>query len=429
MKTETEKVLSSALDGMLVVEAGDERGEFAGLLLASLGAEVLKLEGRRGSNSRRLGPFTTPQPDPEHSLCFQRYNLGKKSLSLEVERPAARRVLERLATRADVVIDSGEAGDLARRTEFYRELQALNPRLIVCTITPFGLDGPYRDLKMTDLTQLAMGGVMASCGYDPNAGGVYDTPPIAPGMWQAYHIACEHAVIALLAALNFRELTGEGDFIDLSIHEAASTCTEVAIPTYVYSGKVVLRQTGRHAAESPTRPWLRRTKDGRYVKAFLFWGGRERQVIAEMLNEAGIEHDLDSAAYRQLAEHSPSAAQAHLSALIDKLVASLTAEEVFHRAQAKGLLWASVRCPEENLNDPHFQARGTFQAIHHAELNRALLYPASVATDGCNPVTGFERGAPRLGEHTREVLLRLGFSSAEVDALIMELAGNNEWPH
>ncbi|HYV33020.1 MAG TPA: CoA transferase, partial [Candidatus Binatia bacterium] len=88
MNTETDKVLSSALDGMLVVEAGDERGEFAGLLLASLGAEVLKLEGRRGSNSRRLGPFTTPQPDPEHSLCFQRYNLGKKSLSLEVERPA-----------------------------------------------------------------------------------------------------------------------------------------------------------------------------------------------------------------------------------------------------------------------------------------------------------------------------------------------------
>jgi crotonobetainyl-CoA:carnitine CoA-transferase CaiB-like acyl-CoA transferase len=103
-------------------------------------------------------------------------------------------------------------------------------------------------------------------------------------------------------------------------------------------------------------------------------------------------------------------------------VASLTAEEVFHRAQAKGLLWASVRLPEENLNDPHFQARGTFQAIPHAELNRDLLYPASVATDGGSPVTGCERGAPRLGEHTREVLVRLGFSSAEVEALVAELA-------
>lgn len=418
----TAKLLSTALDGICIVEAGDERGEFAGLLLASLGAEVLKLEGRHGSDSRRLGPFTTPQPDPEHSLCFQRYNLGKKSILLEGGHPAARHVLERLAQRADVILDSGEAGALTQRVEFYREMQALHPRLIVCTITPFGLDGPYRDFKMTDLTQLAMGGVMASCGYDPNPDGGYDTPPIAPAMWQAYHIACEYAVLSVLAAISFRELTGEGDFIDLSIHEAVSTCTEVAIPTYVYNGKIVQRQTGRHAADSPTRPWLRRTKDGEYVKAFLFWGGRERQSIAEMLTEAGIEHDLDSVAYRQLCEQSPAEAQAHLSAMVDQLVGALTAEEVFHRAQAKGLLWASVRRPEDNISDPHFQARGTFQALYHAELNRDLWYPVSVATDGGNPVTYCERRAPRLGEHTHEVLSQLGLSSAEIDALAREFA-------
>jgi len=154
-----------------------------------------------------------------------------------------------------VIIDSGEAADVERRLSLYRELQQENPRLIVCTITPFGLDGPYRDLKMTNLTQLALGGVMAVCGYDPRADGTYDTPPIAPEIAQADHIAGEHAVIAITAALNFRELTGEGDLIDLSIHEAVSTCTEVAMPTYIYNGAVVHRQTGRHAAESRTRPW------------------------------------------------------------------------------------------------------------------------------------------------------------------------------
>lgn len=413
----TAAALSSALEGTVVIESGDERGEFAGVLLASFGAEVIKLEGRRGSNSRRLGPFTTSQPDAEHSLCFGRYNLGKKSVSLEVDHPAARDVLARLAQRADIIIDAGEAADVARRLAFYRELQASHPRLIVCTITPFGLDGPYRDLKMTDLTQLAMGGVMASCGYDPQPDGIYDTPPIAPEMWQAYHITCEYAVIALTAALNFRELTGEGDCIDVSIHEAVSTCTEVALPSYIYNSRVVQRQTGRHAAEGRTPPWLRRTKDGRYVKAFLFWGRRDLRVITEMLNEAGIAHDLDSAAYRELAERSPAAAQAHFSATIDTLVASLTAEEVFHRAQAKGLLWASVRYPEENIDDPHFQARGTFQPIHHPELGRDLFYPVSVATDGRNRVTAFDHGAPRLGEHTREVLIQAGFNSAEISAL------------
>ncbi|MGH7934682.1 MAG: CoA transferase [Candidatus Binataceae bacterium] len=415
-----EAALSSALGGTVVIESGDERGEFAGVLLASLGAEVIKLEGRRGSNSRRLGPFTTPQPDPEHSLCFCRYNLGKKSVNLEVDHPAARGVLQRLAQRADVIIDSGEAADIDRRVKLYRELQTANPRLIVGTITPFGLDGPYRDLKMTDLTQLAMGGVMASCGYDPGPEGLYDTPPIAPEMWQAYHIACEYAVISIIAALNFRELTGEGDFFDLSIHEAVSTCTEVAMPTYIYNGKIVQRQTGRHAAEGRTRPWLRRTKDGRYVKAFMFWGGHDIRVITEMLNEAGIEHDLDSDAYRELSARAPSEAQTHFSAMIDKLAASMTAEEVFHRAQAKGLLWASVRFPEENIDDPHFKARGTFQPIDHPEIGRALYYPVSVATDGRNRVTAFHRGAPTLGEHTLEVLSQVGFSGAEINALAAE---------
>ena len=152
-----ETALGAALDGTVIVESGDERGEFAGVLLASFGAEVIKLEGRQGSPSRRLGPFASSQADPEQSLCFWRYNLGKKSVSLKVDHPAARDVLERLGQRADVILDSGEAADVERRLDLYRKMQAVNPGLIVCAITPFGLDGPYRDLKMTDLTQLAMG--------------------------------------------------------------------------------------------------------------------------------------------------------------------------------------------------------------------------------------------------------------------------------
>lgn len=413
----TKAALSTALEGTVVIESGDERGEFAGVLLASFGAEVIKLEGRQGSNSRRLGPFVAPQQDPEQSLCFWRYNLGKKSVNLNVDHPAARGVLARLAKRADVIVDAGEAADVERRLALYRELQQTNPRLVICTITPFGLDGPYRDLKMTDLTQLAMGGVMASCGYDPRADGVYDTPPIAPEMWQAYHIACEHAVIAITAALNFRELTGEGDCIDLSIHEAVSTCTEVALPYYIYSDIVVQRQTGRHAGEAKTLPWLRRTKDGRYVKAFMFWSRRDLRVITEMLNEIGVEHDLESEAYQELAKSSPGKAQRHFSAMIDKLAAAMTAEDLFHRAQAKGLLWASVRYPEENMDDPHFQARGTFQPIRHPALDRELQFPVSVATDGQHRVTAFEHGAPRLGEHTKAVLLQAGFSTEEINAL------------
>jgi formyl-CoA transferase len=103
--------------------------------------------------------------------------------------------------------------------------------------------------------------------------------------------------------------------------------------------------------------------------------------------------------------------------MIDKLVGSMTAEEVFHRSQAKGLLWASVRTPEENIADPHFQARGSFQTFDSPEPGHPLYYPVSVATDGQNPLTTFEHAAPRLGEHNSEVLRRFGLSDAEIKEL------------
>jgi len=128
----------------------------------------------------------------------------------------------------------------------------------------------------------------------------------------------------------------------------------------------------------------------------------------------------DSDAYRELSERSPSEVHKNFSGLIDTLVASMTAEEVFHRAQAKGLLWASVRFPEENIDDPHYQARGTFQTIHQPGLDHDLAYPVSVATDGKQRVTTFQGGAPHLGEHTQEVLRQAGYNEAEINALAAE---------
>jgi crotonobetainyl-CoA:carnitine CoA-transferase CaiB-like acyl-CoA transferase len=406
--------LSSALQNIVVVEVGDERCEFAGLLLNSLGAQVIKLEPREGSPSRRLGPFTGPTPDPEHSLCFWRYNLGKKSVTLDIDHQSAQKVIDKLAMRADVIIDSGEGKAVNHRLGLYRKLREKNQSLLVCLTTPYGLDGPYCDFKASDLTQLAMGGVMAVCGYDPRPDGTYDTPPIAPGMWHSYHLASEYAVVSIMAALNFRELTGEGQLIDVSIHEAVNTCTEVAMPTYIYAGMVVKRQTSRHAAHVLTRPWLHRSADGSYVNATVTPFEREFRALVSLLDEAGIEHDLRSDAYADQKKRSSSRAQAHINELIDKLIGSMPAEVAFHKAQAKGIGWAYVRRPEENLEDRHFQARGSFAPIHQPETGRDLYYPASVATDGKERVMGPKGRAPHLGEHTREVLLSLGFSASEI---------------
>src|SRR5713101_7592862 len=188
------------------------------MLLAGFGIDAIKLEPREGSPSRRIGPFAAPPSasspvsnnggGDSRSVFFWRYNLNKKSAALDLDHTATRPLLARMAGKADIVLLSGEIETVEQRLELWRELASQNASLIVCTITPFGLTGPYRALKSTDLTQMAMGGIMAVCGYDPDANLEYDTPPIAPAMWHAYYVAGEYAAIAILAAVNFRDLSG-----------------------------------------------------------------------------------------------------------------------------------------------------------------------------------------------------------------------------
>ncbi len=409
--------LSSSLADLTVLEIGDQIGDYAGLLLAGLGAEVIKLEPPGGSPSRRIGPFASSAPDPERSLFFWRYNLNKKSAIVDVDRLEAQAAIEKLASQADIVLLAGEFEAVERRAETWRKLAEANPRLIVCSITPFGLDGPYRALKATDLVQMALGGIMAVCGYDPQPDGTYDTPPIAPAMWHSYHLAGEYAAVAMMAAINFRELTGQGQFIDLSVHEAVNTCTEVAIPTYVYSGMVVKRQTARHAAPNITHARLSTSADGVFMLANLSPFEREQRALAQLADQVGIGHVLGTPEFAQLEKEDRVAAAVYRNDLLVEVVGSLPANEIFHRAQAQGLAWSPIRRPEDNLDDPHFQARGSFAAIEHPELGRTLRYPGTVAIDGRTPHFSYQRRAPRLGEHTEEVMRRAGLDDARIAAL------------
>jgi len=398
--------LSNSLAGLTILEIGDQLGDYASMLLAGLGAEVIKLEPREGSASRRIGPFASTAPEPEQSIFFWRYNLNKKSAVLDVDAADAQPVLAALAARADIVLLSGEFETVERRLPVWRKLAEDNPRLIVCTITPFGLDGPYRALKATDLVQMALGGIMAVCGYDPGDDGTYDTPPIAPAMWHSYHLGGEYAAVAMMAAINFRELSGEGQFIDVSAHEAVNTCTEVAIPSYVYAGQVVKRQTARHAAPSITHARLSKSADGIFMLASLSPFEREMRALAQLADQVGIAHVLGTPEFAQLEKDDHVAAAIYRQDLLEQLVESLPADELFHRAQSHGLAWSPIRPPEQNLDDPHFAARHSFATIHHPELGRDLKYPGTVASDGQAPHFSYTRRSPRLGEHTDEVLKR-----------------------
>jgi crotonobetainyl-CoA:carnitine CoA-transferase CaiB-like acyl-CoA transferase len=167
-----------------------------------------------------------------------------------------------------------------------------------------------------------------------------------------------------------------------------------------------MRQTARHAAPSVTHTRLTASSDGVFMLASLSPFEREQRAVAELADQVGIGHVLGTPEFAQLEKEDRVAAAIYRNDLLEEIITSLPANEIFTRAQAVGLAWSPIRRPEENLDDPHFAARGSFATIHHPELGRDLRYPGTVASDGHAPHFSYTRRAPRLGEHTDEVLKR-----------------------
>ena len=249
-----------------VVELGGEAGRWCGRLLAEMGADVIKVEPPGGSDEREVGPYYRDEPHRERSLSFWHYNCGKRGVTLDLEDPRGAELFRKLVAEADVLLETTPPGTLPALGLGPEELRGADPRLVYCSLTPFGQDGPWSEYIGTDLVHLAAGGQMASSGYDEEE--APDAPPIAPGGGNAWHIAGHYALLAIATALLDRELTDEGQFLDVSIHDACALTTEMAVPIYFATNRVLRRQTGRHGAWSLSRPHTQfQCEDGHYVNA------------------------------------------------------------------------------------------------------------------------------------------------------------------
>lgn len=403
-----------SLQGVRVVEFADEMAEHCGLLLAGLGAQVVKVEPPEGSSTRRIGPFYQDDPGPERSLFFWHYNRGKQSVLLPHDAAQARERLLALVADADILLDSS-CGRLNALIGLDRQaLAAQFPSLVVARVTPFGDDGPWKDFKGSDLVHLALGGVMSNCGYDADPAGRYDLPPIAPQLWHAYHITCETLAVAVVAALVHRQYTGQGQDVSCAVHEAVAKNTEVDLMSWVMRRANVLRQTCRHAAEKTNRvPSISHTKDGRWI---MTWGvsARDEASLIPFLARYGMQADLqaptegaDMKARSIPGTVAMSERTAHKLEVIQRFVGAHTYENLpWREAQQAGLLWAPLRKPHENALDPHWLARGTFADVPHPELGRSFRYPVSKWVSNATQWQ-VGRRAPLLGEDTDAVMTSL----------------------
>ena len=190
-------------------------GAYCGKLLASLGARVIKVEPPEGDAGRSLPPFAGDTPHPERSAPFLYLNTAKESIALDLARAPGRSVFRRLVPEADVIVESYPPGTLARWGLSYAALSALNPGLILASITPFGQDGPYRDYLTNEIVAEALGGLLFTIGSPGRE-------PLKMGGNPALHNAGGAAFSAIMAALWQRDRTGQGQQIDLSIQEATA---------------------------------------------------------------------------------------------------------------------------------------------------------------------------------------------------------------
>lgn len=404
------------LMGLSVLELADEKGQFCGKLMGDLGADVIKIEPPGGAATRRVGPFLDDAPHPDRSLSFWHYNTSKRGITLNLETEDGRTLLRRLAEGTDVILETFAPGYLSSLGLGYEDLAVLNAGLIMCALTPFGQSGPWRDYLSADLLHMAAGGQMASCGYDEVD--VPHAPPIAPGGGNAWHMGCHYAYMAIMAALVYRTVSGQGQYIDVAVHDACALTTEAAVPTYLYRGETVRRQTGRHHAPEPTPCTQFLSKDGKYVTALVAGRLNPRYVksLAAMLDHYGMAGDLNDPKYED-----PAVIEANTAHIIDDLVAnfiaSLPQEEVYHAAQERGFTWGAVRFPEDLLDDPHLQDRDFWKMVEHPELGRCFTYPGEAAIYNGSPWRIAGR-APLLGEHNRAIFCdQLGLSPQELDRL------------
>ena len=391
-------------------------GPYCAMLLCDMGADVIKVEPPGVQGTREVGPFLDDEAGPERSLYFWHYNTSKRGITLDITKPEGQEVFRKLAATAGLVLESFPAGYLPSLGLGYDSLSAENPGLIMCSVTPFGQDGPWRDYQTSDLLHLAAGGQMASSGYDVED--VPDAPPIAPGGGNAWHIASHYSYIAIMGALYHRDFTGEGQYIDVSVHEACSLTTEGAIAIYLSTGEVVRRHTGRHASADMSPGIQHATNDGGYINTTRSGSNltpARVKILATWMDGYGLAQDLLEEKYQDPAVVEESGQ--HFADVLKNFFANMPLVEAYEGGQELNFPWGAVRTMGEIVGDPHLEDREFFVSVEHPELGREFTYPGPAAIYNASPWR-ISRRAPLIGEHNDEILGgELGFSKSDLEAL------------
>jgi crotonobetainyl-CoA:carnitine CoA-transferase CaiB-like acyl-CoA transferase len=400
------------LDGIRVLDLTTEPGFLTGMLLGELGADVDNIEPPAGDPARRRGPFWGNVDDPERSLLWLALNGSKRGITLDVDGPRGRDVFLELAARADVVLENERPGRMAERGLGWDVLHAKNPRLILSSLTPFGQTGPYADWRASDLTAVAMSGNL-HCTGDP------DRAPVRCVMPVSYYHGGIEAAVGVAFALLARETTGTGQHVDVALQEA------MVMPNMATAS--MSKMTGFRGARAGA--FFRQTKsvqreiwpckDGHV--SFALRGGPARVpglvAMTKYMTENGMASEtlraMDWKAYNHNLLSQDEVDE--LSKEFGGFFLTKTMTELFQAACERNLMLAPANTAREILASEQQAARHFFVDVTH-EGRGVLRHPGPFAivtsTEPDATAVAIRRPAPRLGEHTDEVLGEIGVDVA-----------------
>lgn len=384
------------LAGLRVLElARILAGPWAGQTLADLGADVIKVERKgNGDDTRGWGPPFVEGADGKHigAAYFHSANRGKRSIEADFENEEGRRIVHKLAMRSDVLIENFKVGGLAKFGLDYKSLAAENPRLIYCSVTGFGQDGPYAKRAGYDLMAQGMGGMM-------DLTGMADGPPTRVGVAISDVFTGCYSVIGILAALAEREKTGKGCYVDCALVDSTVGVLANHALNYLVSGDVPKRIGNSHPNIVPYQEFP--VAEGHVIVAT----GNDNQYV-KFCNVLGAPELAQNPAYKDNVGRL-----SHRNELVGKLSAltkKMKRDDLLAKLEAQGVPAGPINNLEQVFNDPQVVYRGMKLNLPSAAAKSGTIpgVRTPIVMDGWKAAS--ERPSPRLGEHTAEILKEIG---------------------
>jgi crotonobetainyl-CoA:carnitine CoA-transferase CaiB-like acyl-CoA transferase len=389
--------MPEALEGVRVLDCSQIlAGPFCSMLLADMGADVIKIEKPNGGDdTRRMGP---PFIDTE-SAAFLAMNRNKRSVVLNFKEPAGVDAMKKLVEDADIIIENYRTGVMERLGLGYEDLKAINPGIIYCSISGFGRTGPYAKRGGYDLIAQAMSGIMSFTG-------VPDTPPVKAGVPVADMNAGMFSVYGILAAYIHKLKTGEGQYLEISLLEAALAYTVWESAGYFATGEVAGPLGSSHRNSAPYQGL--KTSDGYIVVGAPNQPNWERLAMAFGCSELIAREEYSDNAGRLVN-------RAKLEEELELTTTQKTTDEWLVILEEAGVPAGPILNMEQIWADPQVQDRGMEAVLEHPTAGTTKNIGLAAKLYGTpGRIT---KPAPLLAQHTREVLLRAGYTADEIDAL------------